>query len=258
MLTLPTVGKLRELGLHGMVRALEEQLLSTSYDGLSFHERLGLLVEREATERENRRLGARLTKAKLRQNATLEDIDYAHPRGLEKTLLSSLATSGWVREHHNVSITGPTGVGKSFLACALAHEACLAGFSALYTRASRLFQDLAVARGDGRYPKLLAALTRTQVLLVDDWGLARLEERQQIDFLDILEERHDRHSTLIASQFPPSHWHELMPNPTLSDAILDRFVHNAYSITLKGESMRKKKSLLTAKNKECLLETDNR
>jgi DNA replication protein DnaC len=161
-----------------------------------------------------------------------------------------------VREHHNVLITGPTGVGKSFLACALAHEACLAGFSALYTRASRLFQDLAVARGDGRFPKLLSALTRTQVLLVDDWGLARLEERQQIDFLDILEERHGRHSTLIASQFPPSHWHELMPNPTLADAILDRFVHNAYTITLKGESMRKKKSSLTAKTETCLLQAE--
>jgi len=249
MLKVPTMEKLTDMRLHGMATALQEQCSSSSYDELSFQERLGMLVDREMTERENRRLKSRLTKARLRQQASLEDIDYRHPRGLDRSIMRSLSTCSWVRDHLNVLVTGPTGAGKSFIACAIGHKVCLEGYKVLYFRTSRLFQDLAIAKGDGRYPKLINTIAKTNVLIVDDWGLIKLDDRQQIDFLDILEDRYNIHSTIIASQYPHPHWHELMANPTLSDAILDRFIHNAHKITLKGESMRKKISELT-KQKE--------
>ena len=249
MLKVPTMEKLTDMRLHGMAVALKEQCSSSSYDELSFQERLGMLVDREMTERENRRLKGRLTKARLRQQASMEDIDYRHPRGLDRSIMRSLSTCSWVRDHLNVLVTGPTGAGKSFIACAIGHKVCLEGYKVLYFRTSRLFQDLAIAKGDGRYPKLINTIAKTNVLIVDDWGLIKLDDRQQIDFLDILEDRYNIHSTIIASQYPHPHWHELMANPTLSDAILDRFIHNAHKITLKGESMRKKISELT-KQKE--------
>lgn len=245
MLTVPTLDKLRELRLHGMVSAFEEQLAGTEFGELTFEERLGVMVDRELIERENRRLKSRLKTAKLRQQACMEDIDYRHPRGLDKSLMMSLYTCQWIREHLNILITGPTGVGKSFIACAFGHRACLSGFKVLYFRGPRLFQDIALARGDGRYNKVMNTIAKTHVIVIDDWGLSSLTDQEQRDFLEILEDRHGIHSTIISSQVPLEHWHELMENPTLSDAILDRLIHNAYKINLKGESMRKIKSKLT-------------
>ncbi len=245
MLIQPTLEKLKNLKFFGMARALEEQLNSSEFDSLTFEERLGLLVDRELTERENRRIQTRLRQAKLRQQACMEDIDYRHPRGLDKSLMHSMASCRWIKEHLNILICGATGVGKSFIACALAHKACMEGYKTLYIRASRLFADLALAKGDGRYGKMMNALAKTDLLVIDDWGLSSLDEQARKDLLEILEDRHEIHSTIIASQLPVEHWHEVIGNPTLADAILDRLVHNAYQINLKGESMRKKKSKKT-------------
>jgi DNA replication protein DnaC len=241
MLTSPTVEKLKELRLKGMARGLEEQMASSAYHELIFEERLGLLVDMEVTERKDRRLKTRLKKAKLRHQACLEDIDYRHPRGLDRTLIRSLSTCQWIRDHLNVLIIGPTGVGKSFIACALGHKGCLEGFKVSYTRAPRLFQELLVARGDGRYAKLMNTMAKIHLLIIDDWGLSVLADQEQRDLLEMIEDRSGIHSTIIASQLPVEHWHEVIGNPTLADAILDRLIHNAYKITLKGESMRKKK-----------------
>lgn len=241
MLTHPTLAKLHALKLTGMARAFEHQLTTPAIDTLSFEERLGLLVDQEATTRDNRRLQSRLKKARLRQSATLEDLDTRTPRGLDSALLALLAAGTWIAQHLNVLITGPTGVGKSFLANALAHRACRDGYSALYLRLPRLLDELALARADGTYPKLLTRLARTDLLLLDDWGLAKLNDTHSRDLLEILEDRYDRRSTLITSQLPLKHWHELITDPTVADAILDRLVHNAHTLTLKGESMRKTK-----------------
>ena len=245
MLIHPTLDKLHTLKCTGMAAALTEQMSVPDIDTLSFEERLGLLVDREITERDNRRTSNRLRRARLKHNAALEDIDYHHPRGLDKSLMQSLATCQWVREHLNILITGPTGVGKTWLACALAHSACRAGHTALYLRLPRLLQDLSIAKGDGRYPKLINTLARTQVLILDDWGLVKLNAEQRRDLLEILEDRHGARSTLATSQLPTEKWHDSIGDPTLADAILDRLVHNAYKINLKGESMRKQKKILT-------------
>ena len=245
MLTHPTLDKLQRLKFNGMASALAEQMNTPDIDELAFEERLGLLVDRELTERENRRLTSRLRRARLKHNAALEDIDYRHPRGLDKSLIQSLATCQWVKEHLNVLVTGPTGVGKTWLACALAHKACREGYTAHYLRLPRLLHEMAIAKGDGRYPKLLATLAKTDVLILDDWGLAKLIAEQRRDLLEILEDRHGRCSTLATSQLPLEKWHEIIGDPTLADAILDRLVHNAYKINLKGESMRKRRAKLT-------------
>ena len=239
MLTHPTLDKLQALKFTGMATALAEQMAMPDIDELAFEERLGLLVDREATERENRRLTSLLRRAKLKHNAALEDIDYRHPRGLDKSLIRSLATCRWVTEHLNILITGPTGVGKTWIACALAQKACREGHTALYLRLPRLLQDMAIAKGDGRYPKLLAALAKTEVLILDDWGLAKLTAENRRDLLEILEDRHGVRSTLATSQFPIEKWHDIIGDPTLADAILDRLIHNAYRLGLRGESMRK-------------------
>ena len=241
MLTHPTLEKLHALKLTGMAQALEEQINMPQIDSLDFEERLGLMVDREMTQRENRRLKTHLKKAKLRQNATIEDIDYRHPRGLDKTLMTKLASCTWISHHHNVLITGPTGCGKTFLACALAHKACREGYKSQYARVSRLLQDLHIAKGDGRYAKILSALAKTHLLVLDDWGLARLTDEQRHDLLEIIEDRHAIRSTIVASQLPLDKWHDVVGDPTLADAILDRLIHNAYKITLKGDSMRKTK-----------------
>lgn len=240
MLTHPTLDKLEALRLTGMVKALKEQWQLPSSNELSFEERLGLLVDREADLRQTRQMQSRLRKAKLRQNATLEDIDFRQPRGLDKSLVHKLADCQWIRRKQNLLLTGPTGVGKSYLACAFAHKACREGFNTLYVRIARLFSDLALAKGDGRYIKILATLAKTDLLVLDDYGLAGLTKDQRHDLLEILEDRNGLRSTLVTSQLPVEHWHEQIGDPTLADAILDRLVHNAHTIQLKGGSMRKK------------------
>lgn len=245
MLTHPTLDKLHCLRLTGMARAFEQQMNMPDIENLSVEERLGLMVDCEATERDSRRLKTRLRSAKLRHDAAIEDIDYRHRRGLDQSLMTKLATSNWVREHHNVLITGPTGIGKSWLACALAHRACRDGLRALYVRVPRFFRELVIAKGDGRYPKLIRALNRTDLLILDDLGTAHLNDEHRRDMLEILDDRYGVRSTLVTSQFPVEKWHELIGDPTLADAILDRLVHNAYKLNLEGESMRKSRNKLT-------------
>lgn len=239
MLNHPTLDKLGELRLTGMARAWREQLQSAEYDGLPFDERFAFIVEREYEERRSRSLETRLRKARLRLQAAVEDIDYRTSRGLDKRLMLSLAQCAWIREHHNVTVTGPTGAGKTYLACALGNRACREGFSVQYFRAPRLFGELSLARADGRYPKIMTALAKTDLLILDDWATALLTDENRRDMLEIMEDRYRRRSTLIAAQLPLDHWHETIGDPTLADAILDRLVHNAHKIALKGESMRK-------------------
>lgn len=242
MLHHPTLDKLQQLRLTGMYQALREQAALPDVDTLSFEERLGLLVDRELTERENRRLQTRLRQARLKQSACLEDLDTRTPRGLDKALITQLATGQWIREGLNLLLLGPTGVGKTWVACALAQQACRQGYSTRYLRATRLFEELRLAHADGRFPKLMASLARTDLILIDDWGLNPLDTSARRDLLELLDDRHGQRSTLITSQLPVDHWHQIIGDPTLADAILDRLIHNAYRITLKGESMRKRKA----------------
>ena len=239
MLLHPILEKLAQLRLKGMTRALTEQLQQPDIDGLSFEDRLGLLVDVEITERENSKLKARLRKAGLKQPACMEDIDYRTSRGLDKAVMMSLANCGWVQAHNNIIIIGATGTGKTYLACALAHKACLHGYTAYYSRLSRLLQDLSVAKGDGRYTKLLATLAKTNVLILDDWCLEGLNDDQRHNLLEVLDDRHSRQSTIVTSQLPIKMWHEALGDNTLADAILDRLIHDAYRLTLTGDSMRK-------------------
>lgn len=244
MLHHPTLEKLQQLRFSGMIKALHEQAQNPEIEALSFEERLGLLVDRELDERETRRLQRRLKQAQFRQQACLEDLDLRTPRGLDRAVIATLASCQWIHRHLNVLITGPTGVGKSYLATALAHKACLMGHSALYHRLSRLLEELRLARADGTYGKRLLALSKIHVLVVDDWGLTQLTPESQRDLLEVLDDRHGRHSTIVTSQLPVEQWHAAMPSPTLADAILDRLVHNAYRLDLRGESMRKRKAAL--------------
>lgn len=239
MLTHPTLDKLQALRLTGMVKGLEEQLQMTGLEELGFAERLGLLVDREMTERESRRLKDRLAKARLRQSAAVEDVDLRTPRGLDRSLFLALCSCRWITEHLNVLITGKTGTGKSFLACALAQKACREGFTAAYHRVPRLLSELGTAKADGRYSRLLAGLARTDVLVLDDWCLHPLTDAQRRDLLELLEDRYGRRSTVVTSQLPVASWHEAIGDATLADAVLDRLVHNAHELRLKGESRRK-------------------
>jgi len=242
MLVHPTLDKIEQLRLFGMAKALREQFQNQQATALNFEERLGLLIDREMTERENKRLVTRLKTAKLRVSAAIEDIDFRQPRGLDKSLILSLTSNQWVTEHHNLLIIGPTGVGKSYLACALSHKACRDGHVVLYQRLPRLLEELALSHHDGRYRKLMKSLLKADLLVLDDFGLAPLTTEQQRDLLEIIEDRYDRRSTLVTSQLPVKHWRDILADPTLADAIMDRLVHNAYKIELKGESMRKSKS----------------
>jgi len=245
MLKHPTLDKLHALKLAGMAAALADQSTIPDITDLSFEERLGLLVDREMTERDNRRMTSRLRRAKLRHTAILEDLDYRNSRGLDKGLVQSLAGCQWVKEHLNVLITGPTGVGKTWLACALAHKACREGYTAQYVRLTRLLRELTIAKGDGQYAKLLTNLAKVDVLILDDWGLMKLSAENRRDLLEVLEDRHGRRSTIATSQLPMDQWHDVIGDATLADAILDRLVHNAYKINLRGESMRKQQAKLT-------------
>jgi DNA replication protein DnaC len=245
MLTHPTLDHLRQLRLNGMLAALQEQLNTPDLQSLSFEERLGLMIDRELTERHNRRLQTRLKQAGFQQPAVWEDIDFQSPRGLDKTLLLHLAACQWIDQHLNCLITGPTGAGKSWIATALAHKACRKGYSARYLRLPRLLQQLLIAKGDGSYPKLLKQLAQFDLLLIDDWGLTPLDPTALRDLLEVLDDRFNLKSTIVTSQLPLSHWHDYLNDATLADAILDRLVHNAYKIELRGESMRKKTSPLT-------------
>ena len=247
MLTHPTKEKLNQLKLYGMAKAIEEQSNFSEYESLNFEERLGLLVDREITERQNRQLQTRLRQAKLSTKACMADIDYRQSRGLDKSMMKSLGPCKWVKENLNILITGACGVGKTYIGQALGHQTCLKGYRALYLRLPRLFVDLSVARGDGRLDKLMRSLRRMHVLILDDFGLDVLEGDQRRFLLEILEERYESCSTIITSQLPVKHWHEMIGNATLADAILDRLVHNAYQINLKGESMRKIKAKIKSK-----------
>ncbi len=239
MLTNATIEGLRELKLDIMARALEDQRSNSQYDGLSFEERLGLLVDQEITERKGRRLRRLLGLAKLRSNAVIEDIDFKASRGLDRAMVLELAQSHWVSEHHSVLVTGPTGVGKTYLACALANSAIRHGHSALYVRAPRLFEDLAIARADGRLVKVMGALARSELLVIDDLFLLPLDTQQASDLLEVVEDRHQLRSTIAAAQLPVAHWHEAIGDATIADALLDRLLHNAHRITLDGESLRR-------------------
>ena len=253
MLTHPTEQRLVALGLAGMAKALEEQRRHPDVAALTFEERLGLLVDREAIERENKRLVSRLKFAGLRQNAIVEDIDMKAARGLDKPLLAKLIAGDWIGRHENLIIVGKTGLGKSWLACALAHKACRDDRSVLYYRVPRLFDALALARGDGRHARLLKSIARSQLLILDDWGLSSLTPDQGRDLLEILDDRQGRGSTIVTSQVDVKHWHEMIANPTVADAILDRLVHSAHRLNLAGESLRDPRNKTVQRGK---LDTD--
>lgn len=239
MLTNPTAQGLRELKLDIMATALLEQRTSSIYDGLPFEERLGLLVDQEINERKNRRRRRLIQMAKLRSNAVIDNIDFSASRGIDRSTVLSLAESYWVDEHHNLLITGATGVGKTYLACALAHSAILHGHSALYVRAPRLLDDLGIARADGRLSKLMASFARVEVLVVDDLFLRPIDNNQAADLLEVVEDRHQLRSTIIAAQLPIVNWHEAITEDTIADAVLDRLLHKAHRIELTGESLRR-------------------
>lgn len=243
MMTHHTLTQLRTLKLDGMARAFEEQLTVTANDSLSFEERLGLLVDREMTWRDSKRM-ERLLKAARFKSATacLEDIDYRASRTLDRRLIASLASGDWIRNAQNVILTGKTGCGKTWLACALGHQACRQGFSVQYVRLPRLFEELRVAHGDGSFGRRLAQLAKTDVVIMDDWGLTPLDQAARSDLLELLDDRVGTRSTIVTSQLPVKHWHEYLADPTLADAILDRLVHQAHKLDLKGESLRKNKT----------------
>ena len=246
MTTQETFQKLSEMRLHGFARALHEQLDSAeSYAHLTFEDRLGVLVDREWSDREARRLTRRLQLARLRdRSACVEDLDWRHPRGLDRTLVQRLATCEWITKHQNLIVSGSTGCGKTYLVCALAQKACRDGFSVLYRRVPRLLHELQVARADGSFPRLLARWAKTDVLILDDWGLAPLGAPERHDLLEVIEDRHGERSTVIAAQLPVKDWHKYIGDPAVADATLDRIVHAAHQVTLKGESMRKQRSSL--------------
>ena len=239
MLAHATLDKLSALRLPALAEALQRQLGNPEFTDLSFEDRVGLLVDAEWTHRGQRKLRRRLRQANLRRQASLEDIDWHSPRrGLDKALVHSLATCAWIAQHRNLILIGPTGIGKSWLGEAFAERACRSGYAAYCVRASRLFHELHVARGDGSYTRMLARLAKLDLLVIDDWGLAQLTSAERHDLLEVLEDRSERTSTVITSQVPVTAWHALIGEPTLADAICDRLIHTAYIIELQGPSLR--------------------
>lgn len=239
MLIEQTKEKLYALKLIGMLEAFDQQRSQPETHDLSFEERLGLLVDREMICRENKRLERLLRGAKLRVNACIEDIDYRHPRGLDRSRMASLASCDWIQQQLNLCLTGATGTGKTWLACAFGNQACRQGYSVRYFRLPRLFEMLRIAQGDGSYPRIMNQLAKTDLLILDDWGLQKLNVSQRNDLMEIIEDRYKLRSTLIASQLPIDHWHDYVGEATIADAILDRLLHNAQRLLLEGESMRK-------------------
>ena len=244
MLIEQTIEKLSALKLRGMLAALEGwQKTGPTHADIAPTDLVGLLTEAEWTERENRRLTSRLREARFREQATVEAVDYTHKRGLKKSQILDLAHGSWIQAHQNLIVSGPTGVGKTFLVCALGHQACRSGYRVLYTRASRFFGDLNKARLDGTYPRLLQRIQKAQVLILDDFDSAPLDGNERRDLREVMDDRYDLASTLVTSQMEPSHWHTFIGDETLADAILDRLVHNAHRIKLSGESLRKTKGI---------------
>tara|TARA_B100000508_G_C11458998_1_gene278218 strand:- start:84 stop:842 length:759 start_codon:yes stop_codon:yes gene_type:complete len=246
MIKTQTLQSLRSLKLTGMVDGLEQQMAQpATHEELSFEERLGLLVDREVTYRQNNKVSRLMKAARLKLLAGPEDIDYAHPRGLNKSQMADLLSNQWVHQHHNILITGPTGCGKTWIACVLATQACRHGLSVRYFRTSRLLETLSIAHGDGRFQKLIQQLAKTDVLVLDDWGLEKMNLSQRNDLLEIMEDRHGLRSTVITSQLPTTQWHKMIGDATLADAILDRLLHNSHKLKLRGESMRKAMSKIS-------------
>ena len=239
MLTHPTLDQLNTLGLHGMAKAFGELIDNDEAKGLPHADWLAMLLDRENVHRQDKRLGARLRHARLRHLAVPEDIDYRAPRGLDRGLLTALIKGEWIKNAENLVITGPTGVGKSWLACALGHKACRDNYSVLYVRVPKLFDELALAHGDGTIGRRFKSLAAVQLLILDDWGLELLDAQARHDLLEIFEDRHGRRSTIITSQIPVSAWHTVIGEATYADAILDRVVHNAHRLDLSGDSLRR-------------------
>lgn len=233
-----TFDKLYRMKLHGMAAALEEQIKQPDMANLSFEERLAMLIDAQWLWRENRSLKARLHNAKLKQQAAMEDINFRHPRQLDRSLIRSLASCDWVREHHNIAMSGPSGIGKTFLCCALLQKACREGFTTLYFRAEKFFRTLAIAYADGSFDKVLSKLARVDVLAIDDWGITPMGDRERRHMLEVLEDRNQARSTVITSQFKIKNWHEVVGSPTLADAVVERILTRAHRIELEGESIR--------------------
>ncbi len=241
MLNEETYRQLVDMKMYGLAASFNEYLEQTDKDELTFEERFGMMVDREHAERQERRLKYRLNKAKLREEASVEDIDYRHPRGLDRSVMQRLSMCKWVPNHEHIIITGKTGLGKTWLACALANKACRQGYTSLYVRVPRMLQDIYVAHADGTYPKVMNRLAKPDVLIVDDLGLSPLSDTERRDLLEVIEDRQGRRATIVTSQLEVKHWHEVIGEPTIADAILDRLVSGAHRIDLSGKSMRPKR-----------------